>query len=112
MTIIVYKVTKELEKLVYSVITNRLDYCNTLFINLPKDQLFKLQKLQNAAAKLVLGWRKRDGSAILVIRSRLYEDTMKLSSILKIFNTRLAHFIKVDDRFTLFKPQNFSNFTG
>ena len=32
----------------------RLDYCNSLFKNINKDLLYKLQKLQNFAAKVIL----------------------------------------------------------
>ena len=46
--------------LVHSVISSRLDYCNSLFFNMPKENLFKLQKVQNAAARLVKKKRKRD----------------------------------------------------
>ena len=45
--------------LVHAVISSRLDYCNILFMNICKGNLFKLQKLQNAAARLVLGKGKR-----------------------------------------------------
>ena len=48
----------DLEDLVHAVITSRLDYCNSLFVNISKDNLYKLQKVQNAAAKLILGWRQ------------------------------------------------------
>lgn len=56
-----------IERLVHAVISSRLDYCNSLFMNVSKDNLFKLQKMQNAAAKLVLGRRKRE-SATLALR--------------------------------------------
>ena len=48
------------EILVHSVITSKLDYCNSLLINASKSNLFKLQKVQNAAARLVVRGRKRD----------------------------------------------------
>ena len=46
------------EILVHSVITSRLDYCNSLFFNMNKSNLDKLQKVQNAAARLVVKKRK------------------------------------------------------
>ena len=46
------------ERLALSLV--RLDYCNSLFFNMPKENLFKLQKVQNAAARLVKKKRKRD----------------------------------------------------
>ena len=51
-----------LERLVHAVISSRLDYCNSLFVNLSRENLFKLQKVQNAAARLILGRRKRDSA--------------------------------------------------
>ena len=52
-----------LESLVHSVISSRLDYCNVLFKNISKENLFKLQKTQNAAARLILGKRKRESAS-------------------------------------------------
>ena len=52
--------------LVHAVSSSRLDYCNSLFFNISKSNLYKLQKVQNAAARLVARKRRRDGvSSIL-----------------------------------------------
>ena len=47
------------EMLVHSLISMRIDYCNSLFFNMPKDNIYKLQKVQNAAARLVTRKTKR-----------------------------------------------------
>ena len=57
-----YLQKSHLESLVHAVISSRLDYCNCLFANISKSNLFKLQKVQNAAARLVLGRRRRDSA--------------------------------------------------
>ena len=44
-----------LERLVHAVVASRLDYCISLFFNVSQVNLYKLQKVQNAAARLILG---------------------------------------------------------
>ena len=47
-------------KLVIATVLSRLDYCNSVLIGLPEDQISRLQRVQNSAARLVLGKKKRD----------------------------------------------------
>ena len=48
------------KKLVCNCVINRIDYCNSIYYNLPNFQLNKLQKLLNRAARLVKGVSRRD----------------------------------------------------
>ena len=57
---------KVTETLVNSLVLSRLDYCNSLLCQLPKKLLYKLQKVQNAAAKLIMLARKRDHATPLL----------------------------------------------
>ena len=67
-----------IENLVYAVIASRLDYCNSLLMNISKVNLSKLQNLQYSAACLVLGKRhKESGSeALLNIDARMIFKTI------------------------------------
>ena len=46
-------------KLVASMITSRLDYCNATFAGVVDEQIARIQKIQNNAARLILGKKKR-----------------------------------------------------
>ncbi len=46
--------------LVHAFVSSRLDSCNSLLIGLPNEQISKIQRVQNAAAKLVMKSKKFD----------------------------------------------------
>ena len=45
-----------LKTLLHAFVSSRLDYCNSLFYGLPQCEIQKLQRVQNAAARLFGGW--------------------------------------------------------
>ena len=44
----------------YAIISSRLDYCNSLFFGINKSIINNLQKVQNAATRLILRRRKTE----------------------------------------------------
>ena len=53
--------TKEnLKLLVNALVISRLDYCNSILYGLPKQELDKLQRVQNTAARLITGTKQYD----------------------------------------------------
>ena len=53
--------TKESAKtLTNALVLSRLDSCNALLANLPKELITHLQRVQNAASRCIEGLRKRD----------------------------------------------------
>jgi hypothetical protein len=52
--------TSVFQSLVTALALSRLDYGNATLVGLPQDQLRRLQAVQNAAARLIFGFRRRD----------------------------------------------------
>ena len=46
------------EQLIHALISARLDFCNSLFCNLPQKELIRMQRLQNCAARLLTYTKK------------------------------------------------------
>ena len=57
-----------LKTIMSAFILSRMDYCNSLFVNLSEENLNKLQRFQNRAAKLVFRKRKRDHVSPLLLK--------------------------------------------
>ena len=50
--------------MVKAMVPSRLDYANSLFASLQKEQIRRLQRVQNAAARLIVGARRFDPVSI------------------------------------------------
>lgn len=48
------------QKLVYNNVISRLDYCNSLYVNLPSNKLKQLQLVFNKAARIITGTSRRE----------------------------------------------------
>ena len=55
-----YLTEKATKNAVQALITSRLDYCNSLLIGIPSEQLNRLQRIQNKAARLVTLTKRRE----------------------------------------------------
>lgn len=55
-----YLSPQNLERVIHAFITSRLDYCNSLYVSIDQSLLHHLQLVQNAAARLLTGKRKRE----------------------------------------------------
>ena len=52
--------------LVQAMVLSRLNYANSLFAGLPKEQILRRQRVQNAAARLIVGARRFDPVSLSV----------------------------------------------
>ncbi len=51
---------KDFEKVIHAFVSTRLDYCNSIYMGINQSSLARLQMVQNAAARLLTGVRKRE----------------------------------------------------
>ena len=47
-------------QLLYSFVISRLDYCNSILYGLPKLEHDKLQRIQNIAARMITGTKRKE----------------------------------------------------
>ena len=76
--------------LVVTMVISRLDYCNSVFIGLPADQIVRLQWVQNNAARLIMKKRRRDHVSPLL--KELYWLPVKFRCQYKIATLAYHHF--------------------
>ena len=55
-----YLTTEATKSAINALVTSRLDYCNSLLVNLPASQILRLQRVQNNAARLITRTSRHD----------------------------------------------------
>ena len=77
-------------RLVAAMVISRLDYCNSVFIGLPADQIARLQRVQNNTARLVLKKKRRNHATPLL--KELHWLPVKFRCQYKIATLAYRHF--------------------
>ena len=78
-------------RLVAALITSRLDYCNSVSAGLPAEQISRLRRVQNRAARLVLT-KKRKRDHITSLLNELHWLPVKFCCEYKIATLAYRHF--------------------
>ena len=77
------------EQLIHALISSRLDFCNSLFCNLPQRDISRIQRLQNCAARL-LTYTKKTTHITPVLRSLHWlpvDKRIKFKILLLVYRT-------------------------
>jgi len=61
-----------LATLIYAVVNSRMDYCNTVLASAPRTVTDKLQRVLNAAARVITGTRKFDSGLGQILHDQLH----------------------------------------
>ena len=82
--------TQTTEILIHAFVTSKLDHCNSLLYNVPKNVIKKLQSVQNAAARLITRSSKCDNITpiLLDLHWRPVSERIKFKILLLTFKAR------------------------
>ena len=95
------------ESLIHAFITSKLDYCNGLMYGIPKNQLVRLQRVQNAAARLVKSVPKFEHVTPVLIELHWLPVQSRIEfkivlTVYKILNDEATQYLK--DSVCLYEP--------
>ncbi|KAL2104366.1 hypothetical protein ACEWY4_001234 [Coilia grayii] len=90
---------KDLQTLIHAFITSRLDYCNSMYTGLTQSNLGRLQLVQNAAARLLTGTKKRQHITPVLVKLhwlpiKFRIDFKLLLFVFKVLNGLASQYVK------------------
>ena len=78
-------------KIIHALVMSRLDFGNAMFYGLPETQLRKLQMIQNSAARLITGTRRRDHITPVLFSLHWLPVRQRIESKLLLLVFRAVH---------------------
>ena len=98
---------KDTERVVHAFISSKLDYCNGLFYGLPSSEIQKLQRLQNAAARLITRTKISDHITPVLINLHWLPIEHRVIFKLLLYTYKALHGLAPDylaNLLTFYKP--------
>ncbi len=78
-------------QLIHAFVTSRLDYCNSLLTGVPAATLKKLQKVQNAAARIISKTRKFDHVTPILLKLHWLPLPLRVEFKILLLTYRALH---------------------
>ena len=82
---------ENVETVVHSIVSSRLDYCNSLFHGIDKKAMNKLQKLQNAAARTISKRKKRESVRDVLVKLHWLPVENRIVYKILVLNFKIVH---------------------
>ena len=87
-------------------------YCNSLFLNISRENIFKLQKVQNAAARLILGRKRRDSASMALMQLHWLNIDARISlklilSVYKVLREQCSDNLKLQYKRFNGRPEDY-----
>ena len=98
---------KDTERVVHAFISSKLDYCNGLLYGSPSSEIQKLQRLQNAAARLITRTKKSDHITPVLINLHWLPIEHRVIFKLLLYTYKALHGLAPDylaNLLTFYKP--------
>ena len=88
-------------QLIHALISIRLDYCNSILYNLPKNSILRLQRIQNQAARILTKTPRRDHitEVLIDLHCLRIEERIVYKLLILTFKAFIdLHWLRIEER--------------